>query len=92
MEEALAVYERYGDCPGLKAAHGYQHLLRVHRGEITMDEARNDISIMIRQYSKRQMTWLRSVPDMTWFTVDTMSQAEIIDNVLEMSQAECLKK
>jgi len=40
-------------------AHGFRHFLRYLNGEWTMEQAMEQTKAEIRQYAKRQMTWLR---------------------------------
>ncbi|RYG47935.1 hypothetical protein EON79_05985, partial [bacterium] len=47
--------------PGLKA-HGYRWLWRHLEGEIDLGEAVRITSAEVRQYAKRQRTWLRTEP------------------------------
>ena len=47
-------------------AIGYKELLPALDGEITMEEAVEEIKLRSRQYAKRQLTWLRRNPDIHW--------------------------
>lgn len=47
--------------PGLKA-HGYRWLWRYLDGEISLEKAVEITSAEVRQYAKRQRTWLRTEP------------------------------
>ncbi|MEQ1823339.1 MAG: tRNA (adenosine(37)-N6)-dimethylallyltransferase MiaA [Fimbriimonadaceae bacterium] len=49
--------------PGMKA-HGYRSLWEVLEGTKTLEDAEEEISIMVRQYAKRQRTWLRAEPNL----------------------------
>ncbi len=40
-------------------AIGYKQLAAVNRGEVKLDDAREDIIIRTRQYAKRQVTWMK---------------------------------
>jgi tRNA dimethylallyltransferase len=53
---------KYTD-PGLKA-HGYRTLWDVLENRNTIEKAAEEISIMVRQYAKRQRTWLRAEPNL----------------------------
>ena len=46
---------------------GYKQVLRHLRGEISLEEARELTKKETRQYAKRQMTWFRHMPGITWF-------------------------
>jgi tRNA dimethylallyltransferase len=45
---------------------GYKESMAVIRGECTLEEAIVRTSTATRQYAKRQITWLRSEPDVHW--------------------------
>ncbi|MEQ1936144.1 MAG: tRNA dimethylallyltransferase, partial [Fimbriimonadaceae bacterium] len=49
--------------PGLKA-HGYRTLWHVLEGTKDIEQAEQEITIMVRQYAKRQRTWLRAEPNL----------------------------
>ena len=86
MDEAIAIYKQYGNCPALQTAHGYSNLIDVYEGRCTLADAIEATQVMIRQYSKRQMTWFRKVPNIQWYASDTTSQAKIVGTVLEQIQ------
>lgn len=63
-------------------AIGYRQACAVVRGEINLDEAVRLTQSATRQYAKRQMTWFRREPDVTWFKGfgdDPMIQVRILD-------------
>lgn len=65
LDEVAQVMEKgyqYDD-PGLKA-HGYRNLWDVLAERKTLDEAREEIKAMVRQYAKRQRTWMRTEPNL----------------------------
>jgi tRNA dimethylallyltransferase len=78
IEEARALYEKYGDPAqaknGLERATaarplgslGYKQALQFNRGELTRDEAIAAAQQGHRNYAKRQMTWFRREPDVKW--------------------------
>jgi tRNA dimethylallyltransferase len=47
---------------------GYRELRAVLRGEITLEIARGAIRQATRQYAKRQVTWFRKEPGVSWFS------------------------
>lgn len=51
------------DDPGMKA-HGYRPLWDILMGKQTLGEARDEIATMVRQYAKRQRTWMRTEPNL----------------------------
>jgi tRNA dimethylallyltransferase len=61
---------------------GYREMLRVLRGELTMEKARTAIQLATRQYAKRQMTWFRKDKTIRWFAGpgdDAWVQREIFE-------------
>ena len=62
-------------CPAFRAL-GYRHVLRVLRGEIGLDEAKDLTKTETRQYAKRQMTWFRKMAEVAWFSPDDQAGLE----------------
>lgn len=66
VDEVRALYRRgdlHPQLPALKAV-GYRQLWRHLAGEMSLDEAREQALFATRQLAKRQLTWLRSWPDL----------------------------
>jgi len=51
-------------------ALGYNHVLRLLRGELSREEAVALTKTETRQYAKRQMTWFRKMAGVAWFSPD----------------------
>jgi tRNA dimethylallyltransferase len=62
LEEA----ERVGPHAVAASAVGYLQALAYLHGWATFDELRNSLIRATRQYAKRQRTWFRSEPEVTW--------------------------
>ena len=61
--------------PGMTGT-GYREMARYVRGEATLQEAKDDISINTRKYARRQLTWFRhQLPDHA-VTVDATQPVE----------------
>jgi tRNA dimethylallyltransferase len=56
--------------PAMRAV-GYRQIARYVAGELTLDEAREQAIVATRRLAKRQLTWLRSWPDM--HSVDSLA-------------------
>ena len=54
------------DAPPFRAL-GYRHAVRVLRGEIGVEEAKDATRTETRQYAKRQLTWFRAMDGVRWF-------------------------
>ena len=69
VDEVRALYER-GDLdesmPSVRAV-GYRQVWHYLRGEVDQDQMIERGIIATRQLAKRQMTWLRSMPDLHTF-------------------------
>ena len=68
LEEARALLTR-PDARQVKPlqALGYRQACSVLRGHMKLAEAIRQTQAMTRRYAKRQLTWFRSEPDITWF-------------------------
>ena len=57
------------NCTAMQAI-GYKEIVQAFDGEMTRQEALTRIKQSSRQYAKRQLTWLRRNPDLTWIRWD----------------------
>jgi len=76
LDEVKRLYDRDGlhtDLPAIRAV-GYRQLWSFFDGEIDLVECREKILAATRQLAKRQLTWLRSWPDLTWILTDEMGR------------------
>jgi tRNA dimethylallyltransferase len=66
--ETGSLLERYGDGRNIAAIHslGYKQALEYLRGQRTLHQAMAAVQQGHRNYAKRQMTWFRREPDVTW--------------------------
>lgn len=65
-------------------AHGYRRILQYVRGEISLERALELTQRDVRHYAKRQLTWFRREPNVTWFSgfgEDPDVQRAVIDFV-----------
>ncbi|MEE4246886.1 MAG: tRNA (adenosine(37)-N6)-dimethylallyltransferase MiaA [Kangiellaceae bacterium] len=68
VEEVRALYQRGDlsvDMPSIRCV-GYRQIWSYLSGESTLEEARYRGIVATRQLAKRQFTWLRSWPNLTW--------------------------
>ena len=81
--EQLLVMPGVGEHTAALRAVGYRQFLPLVRGEIELDEALQKAIIATRQLAKRQLTWLRSWPDL--HVVDCLEQncAEQVGSLVE---------
>jgi len=68
IEEVKKLLEA-GYPPDLKAfnAIGYRHIINYLKGELSLERAIELIQRDTRRYAKRQITWFKKEPDITWF-------------------------
>ena len=69
IAETQSVLQRFGDGREITPIHslGYQQALQHLRGELTLAQSITAAQQVHRNYAKRQMTWFRREPDVTWF-------------------------
>ncbi len=68
LEEVKTLYEKYEEKVFEKIkAIGYKELLKVVKGELSLDEAIKIIQKETRHYAKRQFTWFKKEKDIEWF-------------------------
>ena len=53
---------------------GYKEIFEYFDGNVSLNEAIENIKKNTRQYAKRQMTWLRKNKDNKWFTIDELDE------------------
>ena len=70
IEEAAGLRERWGDGPRAFSAIGYAEAFAVLDGRITMAEAIAADAQRNWAYARRQRTWFRSEPGVTWLQGD----------------------
>ena len=68
VAETRSLLERYGDGRNIASMHslGYKQAIEHLRGELKLDQAISAAQQGHRNYAKRQMTWFRREPDVTW--------------------------
>ena len=80
VEEVRALAERglnEANCNALRT-HGYQEVFPYLRGEITRERMIENIRMAVRHYVKRQLTWFRRDPRVTWIRRDFDEPPEIV--------------
>ena len=83
LEEVERTYKKYGE--NLKKVNiiGYAELIRYIDGEISLEQAVEDIKQNSRRYAKRQFTWFKNQGDYLWYDLDKMTEEEIMNDVIE---------
>jgi tRNA dimethylallyltransferase len=66
VEETQRLLDKYGASAGPFNSLGYRQATQLLRGELTYEQALQAAQQAHRNYAKRQMTWFRREPDVTW--------------------------
>jgi tRNA dimethylallyltransferase len=89
IEETRALQKKYGeDCRPLTSL-SYKQAAQFLRGEFTREQAMQAAQQAHRNYAKRQMTWFRREPEITWlrgFGDDAKIQERAIEHTLPLIQ------
>lgn len=83
VEETERLLAKYGDAAWPLGSLGYRQAVQLLRGCLTLDAAIAAAQQAHRNYAKRQMTWFRREPDVTWLSgfgdeVSVQTQAETL--------------
>jgi tRNA dimethylallyltransferase len=68
VEETEHLVQKYGAAARPLASLGYNQAVRLLREELTLEQAVQAAQQAHRNYAKRQMTWFRREPDVTWLS------------------------
>jgi tRNA dimethylallyltransferase len=74
IAEAVALRERYDPSLPAFSAIGYQEAWAVADGDLTTEAAIDQDARRNSAFAKRQRTWFRAEPDVTWLTAATRSR------------------
>jgi len=80
-EEAARIRDSSGFGPTAIQALGYAEALDVHARTLTHAEAARRIALATRQFARRQRTWYRKFPDVTWIPAETRAPAVLAGEV-----------
>ena len=77
-DEAKTLWEKGYLAPGTTAgqAIGYRQFLPCFTGDLTPEEAAEDIKLATRRYAKRQLTWFRAQEGIVWLDGGSPDLAE----------------
>ena len=84
IEETERLLEKYGATARPLTSLGYKQAVQLLSGELTREQALQAAQQAHRNYAKRQMTWFRREPDVTWlkgFGDDELIQQEALRHV-----------
>ena len=64
---------------------GYRELFEYFEGKITLEQSKEKIKANSRKYARKQLTWFRRDPEITWFTPDMKDEIiTFIDEQLKL--------
>ena len=81
--EAESLYTKWGETKALKTAIGYKELIAYFKGDISKEEAINNIKKNSRHYAKRQYTFFNHQLPVHWYNVNYENFNETIEKVSE---------
>jgi len=73
VEEVAAIQKEIGFSKTAAKALGYAQILDFLNGRCSLEEASEKAITLTRTYIRRQMTWLRSFPDLHWIDMENKS-------------------
>ena len=74
---------QYRDCTALNTV-GYKEIFAYMDGEISLQQAIENIKTNTRRYAKRQMTWFKRYPDIKWIEIDSCQRP--LDEAISLIQ------
>ena len=86
LEEARAYY-RLPEAATASQAIGYKELKGYFSGELTLDEAADNLKRATRRYAKRQLTWFRKNERIHWLFRDGKSEEETVSDAVSVLDA-----
>lgn len=61
---------------------GYREVISFLKGNMIMDDVIKNIQTSTRRYAKRQITWFRRWPSVTWLDMNTKTNEEVVKSFL----------
>ncbi len=83
LDEVKALYSRedlHADLPAIRCV-GYRQAWQYLDGKLDADEMKERAVIATRQLAKRQMTWMRSEPNIIKFDAKNYSLDDVVDSI-----------
>jgi len=81
VEEVKDIIAKYGKTLPLLKTLGYKEICGYLDRETDLDEALELIMQNTRRFAKRQLTWFRANPLITWYFIDEMTEEQIIKSL-----------
>ena len=83
LDEVKAIYDSGVRTKAVMTPIGYKELFEYFDGNITLEEAKEEIKKRSRHYAKRQYTWFNNQMDLKWFKVNYEDFTKTENEVLE---------
>jgi tRNA dimethylallyltransferase len=89
FEREVSALEAAGLRDGRTASRalGYQQMLRYLDGDLALDQAREETARATRRFARRQESWFRRDPRVTWLAIGDSLRARALDTVCEFIHA-----
>jgi tRNA dimethylallyltransferase len=81
IEEAARLYHRYGCARALMNTVNYREFIDHFTGLFSFEQALEECIRHNYQLARRQIMWFKTNIAINWFTIDTLSSAELFDRV-----------
>lgn len=83
--EALLKQDLPADTPALRAI-GVKEFIPYFQGNTPLERAISEVKKNTRRFAKRQLTWFRRDPNLTWLNLDVLSKAEAAEKIIRTFQ------
>lgn len=86
LQEAFSFFDRGltpSNCRAMQSI-GYAQLYNVYIGQEPLEHAIEQIKLDTRHYAKRQITWFKRNPDITWFDPMSLKTDELVLQIMEI--------
>jgi tRNA dimethylallyltransferase len=86
VEETRRLFEKYGEAARPLQSIGYKQVMQMLRGDAELGATVAAVQQAHRNYAKRQMTWFRREPEVTWIS-GFGDQKEVVERAAEIVEA-----
>ena len=87
VDEAKSFFSKLDTEKTAVQAIGYKELFPYLNGEISLDEAVNNLKRATRNYAKRQLTWFRKDQRIHWLYADELGENKVITEALSLCES-----
>lgn len=82
-KEVRELYLKYGEVLRKINIIGYSEFIDYFNGELSYEEAIENIKRNSRRYAKRQFTWFKNDHSYMWYNLDELSENEILEDIIK---------